>query len=474
MLNEFLLVVPEILLAVIALSMQLAAVFYQSSRAKGIVVTTIAFSLVALVIFILYFFTASGVGFHQSFEVNQFTNFFKTAILVLTILCVIIYKEFTALAGNTIKVEFITLMLLSSLGLCISISSRNLLLLFCGLELQALSGYAMAAFYSSSIKSSEAGLKYYVLGALLSCLSLFGMSFIYGFSGSLEFTSISAALNGDFNIGVVVGVVLLLAGVLFKFSAAPMHMWTPDVYEGAPITAVTYFATVNKLGVLAILFNVIYLVVGSYLQISVTLIKIAAILSMLIGAFGAIRQHSLKRLMAYSTILNVGYVLTGLSLHSTEGNFAAVIYMLVYVVGVIGFFACLVGMLGRKSELATFDDIAGMASSRKALAAAIAIIMFSMIGLPPLAGFLGKYYVLYQAIKQEEFTLAFLGIFTSVIAAYYYLKVIKSMYFTQSVDQIERVESSQGLLFICSICVLFTLLFSLFSLTFFPIFYPLQ
>jgi NADH-quinone oxidoreductase subunit N len=381
---------------------------------------------------------------------------------------IIVYQDFCVISGNELRIEFITLTLLATLGIFLSLSSRDFLLLFCGLELQALSNYALTGFNLSTLKSSEGALKYFILGALVSCITLFGISFIYGFGGSLQFNVILEILNSapSLNIGLVVGVVLMLSGVFFKLSAAPLHVWAPDVYEGAPITAVTYFATAPKFGILIVLLNLITFVIGEYKQISVELVRIVAILSMLIGALGAIRQVSLKRLMAYSTILNVGYVLIGVSLHSPEGNLAAGLYMLIYIAGVMGFFACLIALLGPRAEDATFDSIAGIASSRKTIATCISIIMFSNIGLPPLAGFFGKYYLFYEAIVQEEYVLAIIGISTSVVAAYYYLKIIRSMYFVETIGQIERIPTKRGLLFVTALMVAFILFFSFFSTNF--------
>lgn len=292
---------------------------------------------------------------------------------------------------------------------------------------------------------------------------LLGISFFYGFAGSIYFNDIRAALDGEFNIGLVVGAIFVLAAILFKLSAAPLHIWTPDVYEGAPVSAVTYFAVAQKVGVLIVLINFVTLVTGNYLRVSVDLIKIAAILSIFIGALGAMMQSSLKRLMAYSTILNVGYVLIAISLHSDEGFRSAIIYMVIYVIGTIGFFACLVALFGKKSDIASFADLQGISAERKTIAASIAIIMFSMIGLPPLAGFFGKYYVFYNAIIQGEVTLAVLGVISSVIAAFYYLKVVKYMYFMEVVEKTAIIPTNRGLLSVSVISVGFTLFFFIFA-----------
>jgi len=384
-------------------------------------------------------------------------------VLFLSIMSIVIYKSLIKISEEIIKIEFITLILLSSVGVFVSISARDFIILFCGLELQALCGYAMAAFNNKDVKSSEAGLKYFVLGSLISCLMLLGISFFYGFTGSIYFNDIRAALDGEFNIGLVVGAIFVLAAILFKLSAAPLHIWTPDVYEGAPVSAVTYFAVAQKVGVLIVLINFVTLVTGNYLRVSVDLIKIAAILSIFIGALGAMMQSSLKRLMAYSTILNVGYVLIAISLHSDEGFRSAIIYMVIYVIGTIGFFACLVALFGKKSDIASFADLQGISAERKTIAASIAIIMFSMIGLPPLAGFFGKYYVFYNAIIQGEVTLAVLGVISSVIAAFYYLKVVKYMYFMEAVEKTAIIPTNRGLLSVSVISVGFTLFFFIFA-----------
>lgn len=466
MLKQFVIILPELMLTLIALITQVAAVYCRSNVRF---ISTISITLSTLLVFVILLVSdKESSGFNDSFISNHYTGVFKILVLWFTVMSIIVYQDFCVISGNELRIEFITLTLLATLGIFLSLSSRDFLLLFCGLELQALSNYALTGFNLSTLKSSEGALKYFILGALVSCITLFGISFIYGFGGSLQFNVILEILNSapSLNIGLVVGVVLMLSGVFFKLSAAPLHVWAPDVYEGAPITAVTYFATAPKFGILIVLLNLITFVIGEYKQISVELVRIVAILSMLIGALGAIRQVSLKRLMAYSTILNVGYVLIGVSLHSPEGNLAAGLYMLIYIAGVMGFFACLIALLGPRAEDATFDSIAGIASSRKTIATCISIIMFSNIGLPPLAGFFGKYYLFYEAIVQEEYVLAIIGISTSVVAAYYYLKIIRSMYFVETIGQIERIPTKRGLLFVTALMVAFILFFSFFSTNF--------
>ena len=463
MLNQFAVILPEIMLAALAMCMQIVGVFCKESTRKVAVVTMVLTLGIACYLLLLYFIPQYQLGFAASFAISPVISLFKALVLALTLMSLLVYYDLMKITRDTMKMEFVTLVLLSTLGVFISISARDFILLFCGLELQALSGYALAAFNVKEVKSSEAGLKYFILGALMSGLMLLGISFLYGFSGSIKFTEIRSALNGEFNIGLVVGSVLVLAAILFKLSAAPLHIWTPDVYEGAPISSVTYFAVAQKVGMLVVLINIVDGVIGQYTQISVELIKIVAILSMIAGALGAIMQVSLKRLMAYSTILNIGYVLVGVCLHSPKGNDAAFIYMLIYVIGVMGFFACLVALFGARSDEATFEDLKGIAIERKAIAAVISIIMFSMIGMPPLAGFFGKYYVFYNAVLQGEITLALLGVLTSVIAAFYYLKVIKFMYFMEASGDLRIIPTQRGLRLVTIITVAFILFFFVFA-----------
>ncbi|WPY00246.1 NADH-quinone oxidoreductase subunit N [Candidatus Trichorickettsia mobilis] len=454
-------IIPEFILTALALLAQVAAVFYRE-RVNLIVKVTIVV-LIFLMLVLVVLLGSHGIGCNGSFVSSVVTSFYKLLVLGFTIMSIIIYYEFCKISALNVRMEYITLLLFSMLGIFLSISSRNLLLLFCGLELTALTGYALAGF-SLDIKSAEAAVKYFVLGALLSCITLLGMSFLYGFAGSLDFKVIVAMFNNAVqipNIGIVIGAVLMLSGLLFKFSAAPLHMWTPDVYEGSSVTTVAYFATAQKIGVLFVLLNILTLMIGEYPQITGSLIKIVAIFSMVIGSLGAIMQKSIKRLMAYSTILNVGYVLMGISLQNVAGILSAIIYMVIYIIAALGFFACLIALLGKNAEEATFDNISGIATNRKAIAAAIAVMMFSMIGLPPLAGFFGKYYIFYQAIKQQEIVLAVIGMISSIIASYYYLKIVRSMYFADNIKQTEIIPTSNGLLFITCLVVTFLLLFSL-------------
>ncbi len=467
--KQFIIILPEISLVILALFSQLAGLFF-TKRAKLVTNSTILISVILLMV--LSFAAAAWltnegmIGFNNSFVIDRPIAIYKAVVLLFSIITIIIYKDYCQITNEELKIEFITLVLLSTMGSFAAISSRNFLLLFCSMELQALIGYVLAGFNIHNLKSSEGALKYFILGALISCLSLFGISYIYGFGGSLDYHHIVERMRdlSTPNIGLIVGLVLFLSSLFFKLAVAPLHIWTPDVYEGSFIPSVTYFSAASKLGSVIVLFNVITLV-EEYKPISTDLVKILAILSMLIGSIGAIRQTSLKRLMGYSAILNVGYILIGISIQDEDemGTISAISYMIIYATAVVSFFACLIALLGKKAEAATFDDLNGIALRRKALAAGITIIMFSLIGLPPFAGFFGKYFLFYEAIIHQQFTLAIIGIITSVIAAYYYLKIVRSMYFLEANEDAtqDQVKTYPGLQIIICLMIGFLLFFSL-------------
>lgn len=428
--GQFVIILPEIFLVFVALFSQLVVLFV-SNRIKIITNLTV----VILIILLLYICQNSTsewmISFNNSFATDSHIASYKAIVLFCSIMTIIIYQDYCQITQQVFKFEFITLVVLSTMSSFVAISSRNFLLLFCSMELQALIGYVLAGFSINNLKSSEGALKYLILGALISCLSLFGISYIYGFGGSLDYHYIFYMMQapGQPNIGLIIGLVLFLSSLFFKLSVAPLHAWTPDVYEGSPIPTVTYFAASTKFTNIVVLLNIIA-IVDHYKPIATDLIQTLAVLSMLIGAGGALRQNSLKRLMGYSTILNIGYILIAVSLSGDDlSGKIALLYMIIYAVTVIGFFSCLIILLDKKVDTATFEDLKGIASTRKALAGGITIIIFSLIGIPPLAGFFGKYYLFYQAIIDQQFMLAIIGIGSSVVSAYYYLKVVKTMYF---------------------------------------------
>lgn len=460
MISSIEIILPEILLITTVMMMQIWAVFTKKSERT---LSTITIAALIIIIGVLIYYPTPYGYYNNSFLTSSVINLFKAVILSLTVMSLFIYRDFVKIVKQKFKMEFVTMVLLSTLGIFISISARDLLLLFCGLELQALAGYALAAFNTQDERSSEASLKYFILGALMSAIMLMGMSFLYGFSGGINFADIKYFMTYKPSIGLVCGVLFIVAAILFKLSAAPFHMWTPDVYEGAPISSVSYFATAPKIGMLLVLINILDGVAGGYELISQELIKIIAIMSMLIGALGAIGQDSLKRLMAYSTISNIGYALMAVSLYSVSGNNVAYIYVLIYTIGTIGLFGSFVALFGEDSDNATFDDLKGASYSRKALSASIAVIVFSMIGLPPFAGFFGKYYVFLSAIQNNELLLVIIGIISSVISAFYYLKIVKYLYFFKPLKAFKKITTKKGLWLVTTISVTFTIFFFAFA-----------
>lgn len=460
MINSLEIILPEILVILMIMAMQIWAIFTKKSERK---ISSIYIVALIIITWGLIYYPIPYGYYGQSFLTSSVMNLFKAVILSLTIMSLFIYRDFVKIAGQKLKMEFITLVMLSTLGIFISISARDLLLLFCGLELQALAGYALAAFNTREEKSSEAGLKYFILGALMSAIMLMGMSFLYGFSGSINFADIKYLMASQPSIGLICGVLFIVVAILFKLSAAPFHIWTPDVYEGAPIASVSYFATAPKIGMLVVLINILDGVVGGYEVVSQELVKIVSICSMLVGALGAIGQTSLKRLMAYSTISNMGYALMAVSLYSVSGNNVAYIYMLIYAIGTAGLFASLVALFGDESDAATFEDLKGAAYHRKALSVAISVIAFSMIGLPPFAGFFGKYYVFLNMLQSNELLLVIIGLVSSVISAFYYLKIVKHLYFFKPLKPFKKITTKKGLWFVTTISVTFTIFFFAFA-----------
>jgi NADH-quinone oxidoreductase subunit N len=448
--SNIMVLLPEIFLAVLALSVQTLGVFTKSSRAASY----LALLGIVGVIFAMTIHNSDYVAFGGSYTSDEYTSLFKLLVLGVTTLVIMTYIGHT----KNQQSEYLTLILLSSLGSCIAISARDLILLFVGLELAALSGYMLACFKRDSIKSSEAGLKYFVLGALASCLILLGMSFLYGFSGSTSYVVLAQITEQEtINIGIIVGGMLLLSGLMFKMSAAPFHFWTPDVYEGAPIISVSFFASSQKLGVLAVLIVMLVYIQPSN-EFSIAL-RVAAILSMLVGSIGALIQESIKRLMAYSTILNVGFAFIPLVTFGENGWVISMTYLVIYAISTIGLFALLGLALGDKADDGQLKDLSGLSSEHKILAAFISILIFSMIGLPPMAGFFGKYYVLYNAVENKEYLLAAAGLLSSLIAAYYYLRIIKAIYFEESTSK-EKIAAINPMTSIVAIITLgFTLLF---------------
>jgi NADH-quinone oxidoreductase subunit N len=312
------------------------------------------------------------------------------------------------------------------------ISANDLISLYMGLELQSLALYVVASINRDSAKSSEAGLKYFVLGALASGMLLYGASLVYGFTGSTQFPAIAQALGAQgSSIGLIFGLVFIIAGLAFKVSAVPFHMWTPDVYEGSPTPVTAFFAAAPKVAAIALFTRVM---LGPFKTVTADwqqIVSFIAIASMLLGAFAAIGQSNIKRLLAYSSIGHMGYALVGLASASQEGVQAIVTYMLIYMVTTLGVFACVLAMRRDGRQVENISELAGLARNNKSLAFILAMLMFSLAGIPPLAGFFGKLFVFMAAVKSDLYVLAVIGLLASVVSAYYYLRIVKIMYFDE-------------------------------------------
>ncbi len=329
--------------------------------------------------------------------------------------------------------EFPVLILLATLGMMLMISAGSMLTLYLGLELQSLAIYVLAAINRDSLRSTEAGLKYFVLGALSSGMLLYGISLVYGYTGNTGFQQIAAALGGERQLGLVFGLVFVLAGLAFKISAVPFHMWTPDVYEGAPTPVTAFMAAAPKMAAMAL---TVRATMSAFRPISPDwqqIIVFISIASMALGSFAAIGQHNIKRLMAYSSIGHIGFALVGLAANSEAGVRGVIIYMLIYLAMTLGSFAFILAMRRGDRNVEAIDDLAGLSSTNPVMATILTILMFSLAGIPPLAGFWAKWYVFLAAINANLIALAVIGVVTSVVGAYYYLRIIKIMWFDEPV-----------------------------------------
>ena len=374
---------------------------------------------------------APGSAFGGLYVADSFATFFKMLILGGTAVSMVLALPYLAHA-TTARFEYPVLLLLSALGMCMMVSAHDMLSLYVGLELQSLAAYVLASFNRNEARSSEAGLKYFVLGALASGILLYGISLVYGFAGTTSFPVLAKVLAGPAgqSTGVLFGLVFVFAGLMFKIAAVPFHMWTPDVYEGAPTPVAAFFASAPKAAAMGLLVRVAVEAFGGMTFEWRQIVSVVAIASMLLGAAGAIGQTNIKRLLAYSSINNVGFALIGLAAATRDGVAGVLFYMAVYIVMTLGAFLCVLQMRdGEGRPVETLASLSGLSRSRKGLAAALAVFMFSLAGIPPLLGFWPKFAVFTAAMASGLYLLAVVGVVASVIGAYYYLRVVKSLYF---------------------------------------------
>lgn len=428
---------PEIILAVGALVLLMIGVF--SGERSGTTVAGLAVALLVISGLWLVTVTGEGEAYAGAFVSDPFAKFMKVLALIGSITAMVMTVG-NARSDQLDQFEFPVLIVLATLGMLLLISANDLIALYLSLELQSLALYVVAAINRDSVRSTEAGLKYFVLGALSSGLLLYGMSLVYGFTGHTGFQEIAAALTAEGrSLGLVFGLVFVLAGLAFKISAVPFHMWTPDVYEGAPTPVTAFFSAAPKVAAMAMMVRIVIEafepIVADWQQVIVFI----SIASMVLGAFGAIGQRNIKRMMAYSSIGHMGYALVGLSSGSMAGVRGVALYMLVYMVMTLGAFACIIAMRRKEGEsVENIDDLAGLASTNPFMATAMTVVMFSLAGIPPLGGFFAKYFVFMAAIEAHLYALAIIGVLASVVGAYYYLRVVKVMWFDEATGEFDR------------------------------------
>ncbi|MCI5049193.1 MAG: NADH-quinone oxidoreductase subunit NuoN [Rickettsiales bacterium] len=453
---------PELLLLAVAIIVLMAGAF----RGNQVTLMATLFSVLALAA-AAYLITVQPkdqvIVFEGLFRSDYFTQYSKILMLVGALMALLISMLWLREEENK-RFEYPVLLLLATTGMMLMVSADDLLSLYMGLELGSLALYVMTAIDRDNTRSSEAGLKYFILGSLASGMMLFGASLVYGFSGTTNFASLahffSAYVDQPVSYGLIVGLVMVIVGFCFKVSAVPFHMWTPDVYEGAPTPVVTFFAVVPKIAALCVfgrfLLQPFHMLFEHWQQILI----FVSIASMIIGAFGALRQTNIKRLLAYSSIGHVGYALIGIAVGAESGIKAMLIYLSLYLfmsLGAFGF-VCLMKRNGKNVE--QIEDLGGLSKTSPKLALFMALMMFSMAGIPPLAGFFGKMYVFLSAIEAELYSLVIIGLLSSVVAAYYYLKVVKVMYFDEQKDTFDRFESF-GVRFVLCVCAIITVGFFL-------------
>ena len=456
MINNLDILLPEIFLSLSIFTILMLGVFIKKSF-------NLIFNLSSLIIIItavIIFNNSNNTEkiFLDSFVRDEFSNFFKILILISSLFVLNSSKNF--IIDNKIdKFEYPIIILISILGMFFMVSSNDLILFYLGLELQSLSLYILAAIDRDNLRSSESGIKYFVLSALSSGLLLYGCSLLYGFTGSTNFEIISSELNKQ-NIGAIFAMVFILVGLAFKVSAVPFHMWTPDVYEGSPTSITSYFAAVPKVAGLAVLIKFMYVPFSNILLEWQTIIIFISIASMILGAVAAIGQKNLKRLLAYSSIGHMGYALAGIATGAIAGYKSTIVYITIYVVMNIGAFSCLYLMKKEGEYKENISDLSGVSKKHPLLAISFLIILFSLAGIPPLGGFFAKFYIFSSVIEQQMYTLAIIGLLTTVISAVYYLKIIKTIYFDENKSSFDPVNSkiiSGTILISCTLLVSFFL-----------------
>jgi NADH-quinone oxidoreductase subunit N len=437
---DIMIALPELFVAVAAMLLLMFGVFQGNQSARLVSWLGVGVLFIAAIL-VLAGPASRVVGFNDLFVVDEFANFAKVLLLLGAALTLILAMPFNAREGIP-QFEFPVLIIFAVLGMLMMVSANDLISLYLGIELQSLALYVLAAIRRDAVRSAEAGLKYFVLGALSSGILLYGMTLVYGFAGSTGFDNLAAVFAAGAEegapIGVIVGLVFIIAGLAFKVSAVPFHMWTPDVYEGAPTPITAFFSVAPKIAAMALFVRVMLEPFGDLFDQWQQVIWLISLASMILGAFAAIGQTNIKRLMAYSSISHMGFVLVGLAAGNETGAQGVLLYLTIYLFMNVGTFACILAMRRQDRMVEDIDQLAGLSRTNPKMALALAIFMFSMAGIPPLAGFFGKLYVFLAAIEAELYTLAVVGLLSSVVAAFYYLRIVKLMYFDEPLDAFDQ------------------------------------
>ena len=460
MLNDVILILPELVLFIGAMGLLMVGAFSNGDATRTVDFGAIAILVLASLAVTAYAGDATAYAFNGAFVMDNFAVLMKVLTFLATALAIIMSQSYLR-REKLARFEYSVLLLLAATGMGMMISANDLISLYLGIELQSLALYVVASIKRDSLRSTEAGLKYFVLGALSSGMLLYGASLVYGFSGSTNFAEIAAAfqpVEGVLPMGQVLGLVFLLAGLAFKISAVPFHMWTPDVYEGAPTPVTAFFAAAPKLAGMAIFLRIMMTGFGDALVAWQQIIILIAMASMVLGAFAAIGQLNIKRLMAYSSIGHMGFALVGFAAVSPTGVSSVILYMALYAVMTIGTFACILSMRRDSGMVEKIDDLAGLSQTNPYMAACLAVLMFSLAGIPPMAGFFGKLFVFRAAIDAGLYSLSIIGVLASVVGAYYYLRIVKIMYLDAPAEEhIEPMPRELSLL--TGVMAAFTLLF---------------
>ncbi len=454
-LQGYLPVLPEIALALGAMFLLMVGAML-GERSAALVNGTAILLLIGVAVLVVWVPGGRHVLFNGSFVVDDYARFLKLLALTGSTGALMLSLNYLH-AERQEKFEYGVLFLLSTLGMLMLISAADLIALYLGLELMSLSLYVVAAYERENARSTEAGLKYFVLGALSSGMLLYGASLVYGFTGTVNFAGIAKATSQGASIGLIFGLVFLFVGFCFKISAVPFHMWTPDVYEGAPTPVTAFFAAAPKVAGVAIFVRATIVAFPGIAHEWQQIVVFVSIASMVLGAFAAIGQRNIKRLMAYSSIGHMGYALVGLDADTAQGVQGVLIYMTIYVTMTLGTFAVILAMRRDGKLVENINDLAGLSRTHPTMAFFLAMLLFSLAGIPPLAGFFAKFYVFLAAINAGLYVLAVIGVLTSVVGAYYYLAIVKTMYMDEPVERFQSMPVLLG--FVLTVCALINILF---------------